>query len=211
MLLDRQDGCQVVGAFAVALDAIASLVASSPDIILLDMATPDSREIGREFRAVAPDVPIVAIGIHDDNEELLDSMEMGAVGHVTRDGSIDDLFAVVQCAVRGELVCSPRIAGLLARRLATLAPATEVEVRRARLTRRESEIASLLRRNLSNKEIAVHLSIEVATVKNHVHNLLNKLNVHSRSDASQALGSITPRQKIRPAKDLALQRHVTPA
>ncbi len=210
-LLERQDVCQVVGAFATGLDAIASLVASSPDIILLDMATPDSRALGREFRALAPDLPIVAIGIHDDDEELLDSTEMGAAGHVTRDGLIDDLFAAVRCAVRGELLCSPRVAGLLARRLAALAPATKVEARGAQLTRREREIASLLRQNLSNKEIAVRLSIEVATVKNHVHNLLSKLDVHSRGDASEALGSIALQQKIRPAKALALQRYVTPA
>ena len=187
-VLDRQDGLRVVGALADARDARANLAEVTTDVVVLDMATTESYTMARELRAMAPSIPVVAFGIADSEAEVLACAEVGAAGYVTRDGSIEALVAAVESAVKGELVCSPRVAGTLVRRLATLAAVDDPRMIKARLTRRECEIAGLIEQDLSNKEIAVRLRIEVATVKNHVHNLMEKLNIHRRAEAARVLG-----------------------
>ena len=131
---------------------------------------------------------MVAIGIADSDTEVIACAERGFAAYVTRDGSVDELAATIRAAGKGELTCSPRIAGTLMRRLGALAAELHPASSMARLTRREREIAALMRQDLSNKEIATRLRIEVATVKNHVHNVLDKLQVHRRSDAARLLG-----------------------
>jgi DNA-binding NarL/FixJ family response regulator len=105
---------------------------------------------------------------------------------VAREGSVHDLVDAVERAARGELQCSPQVAGTLIRRLAWRAAAGATLIP-SPLTARESEIVRLIDEGLSNKEIAVRLGIEVATVKNHVHNLLEKLRVRRRSEAAARL------------------------
>jgi len=94
---------------------------------------------------------------------------------------------VVSAAVRGELPCSPRIAGGLLRRVTALAAERWSREEPYRLTAREAEIAQLIERGLSNKEIARTLCIEVSTAKNHVHSILEKLHVHRRVEAAALL------------------------
>src|SRR5439155_827652 len=101
-----------------------------------------------------------------------------------REASIDDLVTVIESVARGEAICSPRVAAGLLRRVAALAAGHGGDLPRAQLTNREREIVRLIDNGLSNKEIARALGIEVATVKNHVHNILEKLQVHRRGEAA---------------------------
>ncbi len=137
---------------------------------------------------------VVALGLKAE-PELLTYAEAGIMGYVTEDASLDELIGVIRSAARGELICSPRLAGGLVRRLAALAAAHTHDSLKVRLTTREHQILALLEQNLTNKDIANHLGIEVATIKNHVHNLLHKLGVHRRHEAvwamKRALGSVT--------------------
>src|SRR4029079_10643624 len=98
-----------------------------------------------------------------------------------------EVVQVIERAVRGETLCSPRLAGELVRKLASLARDRVVEPARGQLTRREREVVALIEEDCSNKEIAVRLGIEVATVKNHVHNLLDKLGVSRRAEITRVL------------------------
>jgi DNA-binding NarL/FixJ family response regulator len=98
-------------------------------------------------------------------------------GFVGLDGSIADVVAAVQSAIRGELECSPRTAGMLLRRVSAASTLDE-------LTRREREIMRLMTDGLSNKQIARALDIRVATVKNHVHSILGKLGVQRRGEVA---------------------------
>src|SRR5205823_14959048 len=134
---------------------------------------------------VRPKTPVVALGVADAEPEMLACIEAGVVGLVSRDASFAELVATLVGAARGEVHCSPRFAGVLARRVASLAARRDADPALDRLTARECEIVALVEQNLSNKEIAVRLGIEVATVKNHVHNLLDKLQVHRRSDVAR--------------------------
>ena len=110
--------------------------------------------------------------------------EVGATGYVTRDASATDLVKAVEHAANGEILCPPRIVGALFRRLAVLASERVPNPPLQRLTRREREVALLIGEGQSNRQIAEQLRIEVATVKHHVHNILEKLEVTRRSEAA---------------------------
>jgi DNA-binding CsgD family transcriptional regulator len=119
--------------------------------------------------------------------ELIACAEAGIVGFVTRDASVDDLVDAIRNALRGEVICSARVSGLLFQRMAALSGATQAPSNMRLLTRRECEIAKLVYEGMSNKEIARSLRIASATVKNHVHNILEKLQVSRRSAAAAIL------------------------
>jgi DNA-binding NarL/FixJ family response regulator len=187
-LLSARDDLTVVGAESDGSRAAQRLEQTRPDVALVERGLPDLDAITRALAGRTPGLPLVAIGIADSDSDVLECAERGFAGYVTRDASIDELVTTMCGAAKGELQCSPRTAASLMRRLGTLAaelrpPSAAIP----RLTRREREIAALMGEDLSNKEIATRLSIEVATVKNHVHNVLDKLQVHRRSEAARML------------------------
>lgn len=128
---------------------------------------------------------------------MLACAEAGVSGFVSRNGSIHDAVTAVHCAVRNELVCSPRIAALLFSRVAAAGSKRLVDRDNDALIRREHEIVSLIMQGLSNKEISRQLRIQNATVKNHIHNILSKLQVRRRGEvAARIRGSavLSPRR-----------------
>lgn len=187
-LLGARDGLIVVGAESDGRGAALRLEQITPDVALVEMGLPDLDALTQALAGRSRAIPLVAIGIADSDTEVIACAERGFAAYVTRDGCVDELVATIRAAGKGELTCSPRVAGTLMRRLGALAAELHPASSMARLTRREQEIAALMRQDLSNKEIATRLRIEVATVKNHVHNVLDKLQVHRRSDAARLLG-----------------------
>lgn len=176
-------GVADVPAAAMAFDSLA------PDVILLDLAGADGPAHVRSLLERAPAARIVALGVREAEDDVLPLAEAGVAGYVTRDGSVDDLLAAVESVAAGETICSPRMAATLLRRVALLARdrrAEEPNPERG-LTSRERQIVALIDEGLSNKEIATRLRIELATVKNHVHNILEKLRVHRRGEAAAAV------------------------
>jgi DNA-binding NarL/FixJ family response regulator len=133
-------------------------------------------------------VTILALALSPQSEqEIVETAEAGICGYIPPDASIEDLMEAIERASRGEMMCSPRVAGTLARRIATLASGRGPLATSASLTARETEVVELLEIGLSNKQIARRLSIRLATVKNHVHSILAKLNVKRRGEAVAAL------------------------
>lgn len=193
---------EVVGADDTAEAALAHVVRLRPSVVLLDHALPHALDLVRALRLTAPGVKVVALAVAELDHDILACMEAGAAGYVPRDGSVDDLIGTLESVCHGELRCSPRIAGSLSRRLATLAARSGGDVVAAeanRLTPREREIVGLVGQGLTNKEIAVQLGIEVATVKNHVHKILEKLRVRRRAEIGSLMrrGWLAPRARIR--------------
>lgn len=186
-LLSAREGLTVVGAESDGHHAAQRLDQTSPDVALIEMGLPDLDALTQALAARSRTIPLVAIGIADPDTDVVACAERGFAGFVTRDACVDELVATICGAARGELTCSPRVAGTLMRRLGALAAELQDTPSIARLTRRERQVAALMRQDLSNKEIATQLRIEVATVKNHVHNVLDKLQVHRRSDAARLL------------------------
>jgi DNA-binding NarL/FixJ family response regulator len=199
--LAQSERVTVVGTADRASAATALAATLSPDVVIVDRAMPDAMTIARVVNANGR-AKVVAFAIADVDNAVIECAEAGLAGYVTRDGTVDDLIDSVERAVRGEVLCSPRAAATLFKRLATLsAEVVPVAVppavadgrigarpaREADLTQREHEIAVLIERGLSNKEIARELAIGTATVKNHVHNILEKLEVSRRGEAAATM------------------------
>jgi two-component system, NarL family, nitrate/nitrite response regulator NarL len=188
--LTRDGSLDVMGSCGHSSIALESLKARAPEAIILDIAMRDGLQLARELHARLPQVKIVAFAVSDIDREILTGAMAGISGYVHRDGSVRDLVNEVLNAVRGELHCSPRLAARLLQQIASLsfgeADASKAsgngDARRA-LTRREAEILGLVDKGLSNKEIARALNISFATVKNHMHHILEKLHVRRRAQA----------------------------
>jgi DNA-binding NarL/FixJ family response regulator len=158
------------------------------DVVLLDMSMLDALECARELSA-RRQCRVVAFAAVDSDDALLAYVEAGIVGFVPREGSVADLIAAVEGALSGEARLSPRLTGTLMRRLAQLGSGRTSEPTSSNLTRREREILRLIDEGLSNKQIAARLTIELATVKNHVHHILEKTHARRRGEAAALLRS----------------------
>jgi two-component system, NarL family, nitrate/nitrite response regulator NarL len=196
-VLGARQSLTLVGLAADFDSAIASVRASRPDVILLDVNTPRTQELVRAMREEHPDAQVVGFAVDESEQDIATCAEAGVTSFVTRDVTVDGLATAISAAARGELTCSPRTAAMLFRRVAALS-GVERAVRSERsvlatLTAREREIASLLAGGQSNKEIARALTIEVATVKNHVHNILEKLHATTRAQVGARVRVATPR------------------
>jgi DNA-binding NarL/FixJ family response regulator len=155
------------------------------DVALLVMTVAGSLPAVRRVSSVGDLPRVVALAVRDDDEhQVIACAEAGVHGYVTCDEALDDLLRAVESAARGEAPCSPRVSRSLLLRVRSLAQsAPEAAADAPRLTARELEIVALIAQGLSNKEIATRLTIERATVKNHVHNILGKLGVNDRAAA----------------------------
>jgi DNA-binding NarL/FixJ family response regulator len=189
--LERRDETEVVGTAAALEEAVDLVRRERPDVLLLDMATVDAPRVVHDAREAHPQVRVVALAIVETEEVVLRCAEAGVAGYVSRNASLDDLVETLGSVARGELVCSRTIAGSLFRRVGALSGPRE-DPALARLTPREREIAALIGQGLSNKEISRRLRIGLSTVKNHVHNLLEKLQVPGRSAAAARLRGVEP-------------------
>jgi two-component system, NarL family, nitrate/nitrite response regulator NarL len=184
LILNGHPDLVVAGSAGSASDALSRIEESDADIVLLDMAMPEGGALARAIAGSMPGVHVVALAVGSCERAVLDCAESGVADIVLREASADDLVAALRSARSGELRCPPAIAAILRRRLAS---ASEGESARqgaaGRLTAREREVLELMDEGLGNKAIARSLRIEVATVKNHVHNICEKLQVHRRGEA----------------------------
>ena len=188
LILARHSDLIVAGWAADASEALTRIRGTDAQVVLLDMAMPDSQALAREITAFIPDVRVVALAIPCSERAVLDCAESGVTGYVLREASGEDLITALRSAGSGELRCPPSVAAILRRRLAAPADLPRV-VPASRLTSREREILGLVDEGLGNKAIAQKLGIEIATVKNHVHNILEKFSVHRRGQAAASARS----------------------
>ena len=186
-ILHQQSGLAVAWVAEDHNQALELILAVHPDAVLLDTALPSGFDAVASIVAAAPDIPVIALGMVEAEHEILTWAEAGIAGFVPRSAAISDIVRTVSLAVRGEQICSAKVAGSMMRRLRQLAALTWQERYSpvvARLTAREQEIAELISQGLSNKLIARRLRIEVATTKCHVHNILDKLKLSRRGDVA---------------------------
>jgi len=163
-------------------DEIKKLIEARPvDLILCDTS---EKETVAEVRLIASqftEVRIVAVALSETETEIISWAEAGISAYVPRQASLAQLYTAILAAMRGEVRCSPRITGWLLRELRRRRDKSQVG---EGLTCREIQTLRLISEGLSNKEIARELGISVSTVKNHVHSVLEKLRVQSRSQAA---------------------------
>jgi len=180
-LLLRDTVVAVVGA-ASARDAGALIAKLRPDVVLLDATLLSGPDREQRLREVVRGSKIVAFAIGESDADVIACAEIGVSAFVNRDGSHRDLLAAIDQARRGEFPISPRHASVLLGCIAELAEIRSRTLATAKLTRREREIVPLIERGLSNKEIARQLAVESSTIKNHVHNILTKLQLCRRGE-----------------------------
>ena len=184
--LARIDRVTVVGIADSLASAMTSIADSRPDVALLDVAMPDALRLPDAVAAAREPAKIVAFSVTETEEEICAYAEAGIAGYVFAqrvDGGSGRGRG--ERRLRGEVFCSPRMTASLFRRLALRVRTTRQAGPQTRLTGREHNIVALIDEGLSNKEIARQLKISTATVKNHVHNILEKLQVRRRGAAAR--------------------------
>jgi len=197
-ILERRARVDSVWSAANAETALAMLAKVNPTLILLDVASEDGLFAARRLMAAAARVHMLGFAAREYDRDVVAYAEAGMTGFVPRDASTDDLFKAIDCAMNGELLCSPSAAGTMFRRIAAMAGIRGSDPGAPPLTGREREIVRCIDVGLSNKEIARELRIGVSTVKNHVHNILEKLRVNRRGEAAAHVRGIDTDRIIRP-------------
>lgn len=151
------------------------------DVMLLDMALEGSTPIAVAVATARPGIRLVALGVKEDGPDVVACAEAGVAGYVARDAGFDDLVDALRTVHRGEVRCSGTVAAGLVRHISHQARLRHALPATAQLTRREREVLRLLEADMSNKEIARALNLQLSTVKNHVHNVLAKLGASGRA------------------------------
>jgi two-component system, NarL family, nitrate/nitrite response regulator NarL len=183
-ILGGEDGIEVVGSAAYGREAVDRVRELEPDVVLLDPGIPEGADAIREL---ADPSAVVALACADGESEMLAWAEAGVSGFIEFEDSLTELVDTIRRAARGDLLCSPQVAGSLLRRVTVLAAERSQPAGDGHLTARELEVVRLLDEGLSNKQIARLLCIELPTVKHHVHHILEKLGVSRRGDAAAAV------------------------
>jgi two-component system, NarL family, nitrate/nitrite response regulator NarL len=183
--LQRQPRVDVLGTAADVNAALAWEGARSPEVVLVDMVMRDGVRSVSALAQKAPEARILALAVPEVEEAVIACVEAGAAGCLTPEASPEQVVAAVTGIARGEAPCSPLMTAALFKQVQALA-ASRPDGLEDRLTPREKEILGLIEEGLSNKQIAESLYIEIATVKNHVHSILEKLHVTRRGEAAAA-------------------------
>jgi two-component system, NarL family, nitrate/nitrite response regulator NarL len=175
------------------LEGLARIAALSrcPDVAVIDVGPPLDCHGARALRARAPRMRLLALAIGDAEDDLVRWAEAGVSGFVTRETPLEGLMQSIESIATNGSVCPPDVIGRLLRRMESMANARAVpsQVGEA-LTDRERDVVALINCGRSNKEIARELQLSVATVKNHVHSILDKLHVARRGEAAAAMRGI---------------------
>lgn len=172
--------------------AVAAARRSEYDLVLLDMAIEGSTQTAVALATARPGIGVVALGVREDGPDVVACAEAGVAGYVARDAGFDELVDALRAVSRGEVRCSGRVAAGLVRHISHQARLRHGLPSSAALTRREREVLRLLEADMSNKEIARALDLQLSTVKNHVHNVLAKLGASGRAEIPGVVAGLDP-------------------
>jgi DNA-binding NarL/FixJ family response regulator len=185
-LLEEQ-GVQVSGEAASGSEAVRSVREMAPDVVVMDLNMPEMGgvEATRHITAVAPLTRVLVLTISDEDADVMDAILAGACGYLLKDASIEELMAGIRAAWRGESLISPGIAAKVLQRVrATSANPEIADTIRSELSDREIEVLKLIANGKDNAVIAADLHISPKTVKNHISNILMKLQIDNRIQAA---------------------------
>jgi DNA-binding NarL/FixJ family response regulator len=186
MLVDAEDDIDVVGEAADGAEAAALAESIVPDVILMDVRMPKQSGIEAciDIKRIAPSAKIVMLTMSDDEADLYDAIKNGASGYLLKDASIDQVAQAIRLVADGQSLISPSMAVKLLEEFKAISrTGVKEDTISPKLTARELEVLNLVAHGLNNREIAKQLFISENTVKNHVRNILEKLQLHSRMEA----------------------------
>ncbi len=185
VLLNRERDMEIVAEAEDGAQALEQVRSVKPDVVVMDISMPKigGLEVTREITETFPDVKVVILTMHDNEEYLVQALKSGAKGYVLKEAAATDLAEAIRAVVRGDAYLYPAVARKLVddyvNRVRTIKTASES------LTPREREVLKLVAEGHTNKEIADYLGISVKTVENHRANLMRKLDLHDRTELAR--------------------------
>jgi len=194
--LEDEPDLKVVASVTSTEEALKVVQEQTIDVALVSTRLPGQGALSltSAITQLAPSTKVLALGLTEEKKHVLRYVEAGATGYVLRDHSLEDLIETVRAAQDGKVFVSPQIAAAMMERLSNLARMfSDIENNvsdTTSLSGRELEVLELIGMGFTNQQIAEKLVIEIGTVKNHVHNILEKLNVRTRSEAAAYLAFI---------------------
>jgi len=183
--LGSYERLHVVSSATCCSEAKSHILPVRPDVVVIDVSMPGAFDLISDLRRDCPGVRSIAFAIDEDLSAIMGCSAAGATAYVSVNASIEEVVNSIERAAAGELLCTPRIAAELFRRLGEQVDRSGPDSSHA-LTTREQQVLGCVKRGLSNKEIAATLNISESTTKNHVHHVLEKLHVRSRTQAAGA-------------------------
>ncbi len=184
MLLGGEGDVEIVGEAGTAKEALEAVPKLKPNIVLMDIGLPDMSgiEATSEIKRLYPEVAVVALTIHEDEEYFFKMLEAGANGYVPKRAAPEELLTAIRAAAAGEVYLYPSLAKLLVKDFLAQERASGNAAGLDGLTDREQEVLKYLADGANNDEIAEVLVISPKTVARHRENIMSKLNLHSRAD-----------------------------
>ncbi len=185
-LLEEQ-GVQVIGECDNGTDALHAVREVAPDVVVMDLNMPgiSGVEATRQISMIAPLTRVLVLTISDQDSDVMDAILAGACGYLLKDSSITDLISGIHAAAVGESLVSPAIASKVLQRVrASSASPHEAQLIQSELSDREIEVLKLIANGKDNGMIALELHISPKTVKNHISNILMKLQIDNRIQAA---------------------------
>ena len=182
----RDQGLDVVGEAPTGETAVRLVGRSMPDVVVMDLNLPGMSgiEVTRRLAGAAPHSRVLVLTISSDEGHVTEAIMAGARGYLLKDASIDQIVSGIRAAAAGESLISPKIAARLLERMLESAQYAPVTAADAELTGREIEVLRLVSAGLDNADIAEALFISAGTVKNHISNILTKLQLDNRIQAA---------------------------
>src|SRR5512146_2458894 len=184
LLLENERDVEIIGEASSASEAIEATLRLKPNLILMDIGLPDLSGIDatREIKKRLPEIAIVALTIHEDEEYFFKMLEAGASGYVPKRAAPEELLIAIRAAAAGEVYLYPSLAKLLVNDYLNQDHPAEEKANLDGLTDREHEVLTYLAEGANNEKIASELIISPKTVERHRENIMRKLNMHSRSE-----------------------------
>jgi DNA-binding NarL/FixJ family response regulator len=185
MLLGVEPGIEVVGEAGDGVEGTALAETAAPDVVLLDIRMPKRSGIEAcvAIKETVPSAKIIMLTVSDEEADLYEAIKSGASGYLLKDSSIDEVAQAVRVVADGQSLISPSMAVKLIDEFKQMTRPARDSVPGLRLTERELEVLSQVAKGLNNRDIAKFLYISENTVKNHIRNILEKLQLHSRMEA----------------------------
>ncbi|RJK95409.1 DNA-binding response regulator [Vallicoccus soli] len=187
MVLGQEEDISVVGEAGDGAEALDLARELTPDIVLMDIRMPrrDGIQACTAIKDVVPSAKIIMLTISDEEADLYEAIKAGATGYLLKEISIDEVASAIRAVAGGQSLISPSMASKLLTEFASMVKRSDErqQLPAPRLTDRELQVLRLVARGLNNRDIAKELFISENTVKNHVRNILEKLQLHSRMEA----------------------------